>query len=352
MKIMRYELARAIDKVKSIVKENDAFPALGGVLVEGDKITASNQEMTMVVKLGAVGDDSFILPIRSFDLIRNMPEGEIEIISDSNNTVTIMTNRIRNSYQSYPPSDFTLKRQIPEEKGILIPGRKFIEALSRVVFAADDKSYDMMSGVNLSTNDGKMDIAALNGHVVAWDSVEANGMSDVDLIIPKTAVKKLIDMDMDSDIFLTFDKNSAVFRTEEYIIYSRLIEGKYYNFRNMFKDGSAGELKVQRKGLAAALTRAKLCCSQEKQPVVLMIEEGQIHMKAADSLSKYAEDLQAETDFTEPLRIGFDSKMLLESMRTFSKESISMRFMGQKAPVFLTEEGNNLTVLVLPVMLH
>lgn len=33
MKVQKYEIARVIDKLKSIVQKNDQFPALGGILV-------------------------------------------------------------------------------------------------------------------------------------------------------------------------------------------------------------------------------------------------------------------------------------------------------------------------------
>ena len=352
MKIMRYELARAIDKVRGVVQKNDQIPALSGVLVENGYITASNHEITMEVKLEASGDTPFILPMRAFDLIRNMPEGEMEITVNDKNIVTIRMDKIQNSYRSHPVDEFMYKKEAPEEDGVWLPGKDFIEALSRVAFAAADKTYDMMGGIHLRTEGGRLNIVALNGHVAAWDTITAEGMADMSLIIPKPAVKKLIDMDMDDDIELSADKTSAVFRIGENVIFSRLIDGKYYNYRAMFKDGKAGELEVDRKAFAAALTRAKLCCTEEKQPVILTVGQGRIQMKVADSLTNYAEDLPAETDFEEPLRIGFDSKMMLEALRTFREGQIRMRFMGQKAPAFITEKDSNLTVLVLPVVIR
>ncbi len=352
MNVQRHELARAVDKVRSIVQKNDQIPALGGVLVEDGYITASNQEITMQVKLEASRDIPFILPMRAFDLIKNMPDGEIEVTADDKNVVTVRMDTIRNEYRSFPPEDFVYKKEAPAGKGVTLPGREFREALSRVIFAAADKPYDMMGGIHLNTEGGKLNIVALNGHAAAWDSIDAEGLQGMDLIIPKPAMKKLIDMDIDDDIYLAADKNGAVFRTGKYVVFARLIEGRYYNYRAMFKDGRAGELEVGRKVLTAALNRAKMCCTEEKQPVVLTIGNGQIRMKAADTLTNYAEDIPSETDFEETLRIGFDSKVLLESLRAFSMDRIHIRFIGQKAPAYLTEEGNNLTVLVLPVAIH
>ena len=53
MKVQKYEIARVIDKLKSIVQKNDQFPALGGILVKDGYLIASNSEITMKVKLEA-----------------------------------------------------------------------------------------------------------------------------------------------------------------------------------------------------------------------------------------------------------------------------------------------------------
>ena len=77
MKVQKYEIARVIDKLKSIVQKNDQFPALGGILVKDGYLIASNSEITMKVKLEASEGSCFIIPMKAFDLIKNLPDGEI-----------------------------------------------------------------------------------------------------------------------------------------------------------------------------------------------------------------------------------------------------------------------------------
>lgn len=68
MKVQKYEIARVIDKLKSIVQKNDQFPALGGILVKDGYLIASNSEITMKVKLEASEGSYFIIPMKAFDL--------------------------------------------------------------------------------------------------------------------------------------------------------------------------------------------------------------------------------------------------------------------------------------------
>lgn len=85
MKVQKYEISRTIDKLKSIVQKNDQFPALGGVLVKDGYLIASNTEMTMQLKLEASKGSCFIIPMKAFDVIKNLPEGEVDIDTEGEN---------------------------------------------------------------------------------------------------------------------------------------------------------------------------------------------------------------------------------------------------------------------------
>lgn len=106
MNVQKYEIARVIDKLKSVVQKNDQFPALGGILVKNGYLIASNSEITMKVKLEASEGNHFIIPMKAFDLIKNLPDGEVDISSTDQNVVLIKTRGIKNKYQSYPPEEF------------------------------------------------------------------------------------------------------------------------------------------------------------------------------------------------------------------------------------------------------
>ena len=87
MKVQKYEITRVIDKLKSIVQKNDQFPALGGILVKDGYLIASNSEITMKVKLEASEGSYFIIPMKAFDLIKNLPDGEIDISATDKNAM-------------------------------------------------------------------------------------------------------------------------------------------------------------------------------------------------------------------------------------------------------------------------
>ena len=74
-------------------------------------------------------------------------------------------------------------------------GKKIMEAISHVIYAAADGGANtQMTGIYFEGTDSGVSLAALDGHVVAVDSVKAEGAKDMKLIVPKATAKKLISM--------------------------------------------------------------------------------------------------------------------------------------------------------------
>lgn len=286
MKVQKYEIARVIDKLKSIVQKNDQFPALGGILVKDGYLIASNSEITMKVKLEASAGSYFIIPMKAFDLIKNLPDGEIDISATDKNVVMIKIGAIKNKYQSYPPEEFNFDiTEDPEADGVELNGKKIMEAIGHVIYAAADGGANtQMTGIYFEGTDSGVSLAALDGHVVAVDSVKAEGAKDMKLIVPKATAKKLISMGVIDDVTLTYTKNSAVFKSDEYTIYTRLIEGKYFAYQKMFTEGEINTC-ASRTALIGAMTRAKMC-TEEKQPAVFQIEDDVLNISIRDKLGR------------------------------------------------------------------
>lgn len=315
MKVQKYEISRTIDKLKSIVQKNDQFPALGGVLVKDGYLIASNTEMTMQLKLEASKGSCFIIPMKAFDVIKNLPDGEVIIDADGKNIVTIKTKAIKNKYQSYPPEEFsfdiTEDLDAPE---VVINGKRMMEAIGHVIYAAaDSSSATQMMGVYFEGGENKIKLVALDGRVVAVDSIPTDGTADMKLIVPKTVAKKLVSMGIIDDVAVTYTKN--------------------------------------RPELVAAMTRAKMC-TEEKKPAVFEMNEDQLNIRIADRLTDYQEEVKLQDPLPEPLKIGFDSKLVLETLKAFTCENIAMNFSGPKMPAVVEAEDSDMKAIVLPVMIR
>lgn len=352
MKLKKYELVRAIDKVKSVVQKNPQRPALGGVLIKEGYVIAANNEITIQVKVEGADEESFILPAKAFDLIKNLPEGEVEVKCDEKYVVTIQMEKIKNSYQSFHAEDFMYSKiETGEENGIILPGKLLIESFSHVLYAAADKSpgHQELEGIYLEGGEECMNLAATDGHVMCWDQIKASGVSDLKLIVPKTAAKKLTSMGMDDDVNLSYDSNSAIFKTDNYVIHTRIYNGKYIPYQKMFIEMDNYTI-VNRDELIGAMTRAKMC-TDENVPAEFDVSDREINLILKDKVTNYQEKVALQEPIRNPIRIGFDSRLVLETIKAFTCENITLNFSGSKTPMIVQAEDSDMKALVLPVML-
>lgn len=352
MNVHKYEISKVIDRLKSIVQKNDAFPALGGVLVKKGYVIASNTEITMKVELEGCEDDYFIIPMKAFDLIKNLPEELIDINAGANDTVTIKTGNIKNKFQSYPPENFAFDiYDMEDAETISLNGKEAMEALGHVIFAAADVSANIvMTGINFNGTANKIKFAALDGHVVAVDAIPAEDAQSIDFTVPKNAIKKMVSMGILDDIELSYNKNAAIFKTKEYSIYTRLIEGNYPAYERMFADTKLHTL-ASRADLIGAMTRAKMCADENK-PAVFEFENTILGISITSNSADYHENIAIKKTVSEPLRIGFSSKIVLDTLKAFTCDDVVINMTAPKMPIIVEAEGGNMKAAICPVVLR
>lgn len=353
MKIDKNELASKLGQLKSIVPTRTTIDALKGVLFKDGYLIASDTELTVKAKLEGIQDtsmvsQSFIIPSKAFELIRSLPSGELELEIDAD-TVTIKQGKIKNKFKTLPAAQFAYSRDsIEGESTATIPADKLKSAISHVLYAVSaDSGNKIMTGVYMNCSGGKLNFVGLDGHRIAWDSISYSG--DFSMIVPKTALDNLLKLDLDGDISIFLDKYGALFKTEEYEIYTRLIEGQYFKYEDMFKAGDIGTI-VDRRIFADAINRARLCGSDEdKAPVIFELDGDVIHISFRNQTADYKEDIPTLTECTGNIKIAFAPRLLIDSLKSFSCDNVTMDFASAKMPVIIKAEDSDMTALVLPV---
>lgn len=348
MKIEKTELAKRIDKLKSVVPKNSPKPALMGVLVQDGYLIASNSEMTIKARLEGVEGESFIIPAKAFDLIKNLPDGEVSIHQDEKNLITIKIGKIKNTYQSFPAEDFLYSVEHIAEGGgnTTISSKALKESISHVLYAIPPKGGNItMTALCLEASGDKLNFVGLDGHVLAWDQQDFDG--EFKLLLPRGAVEKLLSLEMGEEISIEYDKFGAIFKSDDYEIHTRLIEGDYYSYSKMFGDLPM-RTQVKRLELLDAIVRAKLC-TDEMTPTKFIIENETLELSIKDNTADYSEVVQLQGTM-DRLVIGFNSRLVLETLKAFDNENLSLSFGGGKQPMKV--EASNFKAIVLPIQLR
>ena len=351
MRAEKYELARAVEQARDVVSKRSVIPALEGVLVKDGYFIGSNTELCIHVKSEGCEGECFILPPVAMDMIRNLPDGEVEILTNDKHELLIKSGKMKHKCQSFDPDDYTYYQEHTDfENEITLPGEDLCEAITRVAFAADEKAGGITSGIYLDAENGEMNVVALDNHIAAWDRIPYDGEAPIKAIIPKTAALKLASLGIVDALDITYNRFSAIFHSGSFTVLSRLIEGNYFNYRKVFGKGEH-KVIIPRKALMAALNRASLCLKEgTRNPVIFTFNDGEIGISLASSSSMYAETVPVDGGLDAAgLRIGYDPSILIKTLRNFTQDTIKMEYTAKTAPAFFYAEGEPFKTLVLPV---
>lgn len=346
MKIQKTELAAKLNKIKGVVPKKTTTPVLQGILVKEGCLVANNLEMTVKAKLEGTEDECFIIPERAFDLINNLPDGEVDISVTAKNTITIKADKIKNKYQTMDPEQFPDTVTHRTDNQLTIKANILLESVKRVSYAVSAQGNNaVMSSMCLQAVDGQLNFVGLDGHVLAWDRVDYDG--DFELLIPKNTVDKLKSLGLTGDVQITHNKTGAVFITEDYEVYTRLVEGKYFKYQTMFKELPVHTV-VSREELLAAMTRAKMC-TEERCPVRFEMQEKKLNLSIKDKTTDYHETVDLQEKLSKSLTIGFDARLVLETLKAFDCDNVGISFECSKMPMIVEAEDSDFKTIVLPV---
>lgn len=349
MKIDKTEFAQKLNKIKGVVPKKTTMKALQGILLMNGYLIANNMEMTIKAKIEGTADESFIIPDRAFDLINNLPDGEIEITQTGDNQIIIKADKIKNKYQSLDAASFPIMDQDNEGSEFTIKSEVLLESIRRVAYAIPAQATTpSMTTMCLQATGGKLNFAGLDGHVLAWDKVDFDG--DFTLLIPKNTVEKLKSIGLSGDVKIKHNKTGAIFVTDEFEIYTRVVDGQYFKYQQMFGDMPLHTV-VSRMQLMDAMTRAKMCTA-EKSPVHFNVGGNSLALSINDGMTDYHETVDLQEEISEPIVIGFDARLVLETLKAFDCENVGLQFSNPTHPMMVEAEDSDFRTLVLPVKIR
>lgn len=121
-------------------------------------------------------------------------------------------------------------------------------------------------------------------------------------------------------------------------------------YQKMFTEGEINTC-ASRTALIGAMTRAKMC-TEEKQPAVFQIEDDVLNISIRDKLADYQEQVPLQETVCKSIRLGFDSRLVLETLKAFTCDNIALGFTSPRTPMIVEAEDSDMKAMVLPVAIR
>ena len=270
------------------ILRNVKFEVAGGGAEGAGTLMATDLEVGVRVVLAEVqveAPGSAVLPIDRVGLIlRESSDAKLRIESDGQGTL-IRGDRSEFKLPAGNPEEFPSIVEFTENKYHALPARVFKELIRRTVFATDtESSRYALGGVLFEMSGDKITAVGTDGRRLAMmeapgKAVEGHETGDTMTIVPTKALH-FIDRalaDGDEEVQIATRANDVLVRSPRVTIYSRLVEGRFPKWRDVFpRRSDAVKIEMVVGPLHSAVRQAAIVTNDESRGVDFTFGDGKV----------------------------------------------------------------------------
>jgi DNA polymerase-3 subunit beta len=363
------QLLKQLQVLVGIVNTNNTLPILDNFLFELStnklKITASDIETIMSTSIDVQSDYKGAIAINArllLEAIKTFPEQPLTFVVKDNHTVEISSDFGKYDMAYYDGSEFPKTVSLEAPSKTVISSEILATAINYTVFATgNDDLRPVMSGVFFQFNSESLTFVATDAHkLVKYERTDLTAKDAAEFIMPKKPLNilKNILATAESDVTIEYNETNAKFSFDKVVLTCRLIDGKYPNYDAVIPKENPNKLTVNRASFLNSVRRASIFSSKSTHQIRLKMAGTELNISAEDVDFSNKADERLTCNFEgDDMQIGFNSKFLIEMLNNLSSEEILIEMSvpnraGILTPLDGKEEGENILMLVMPVMLN
>jgi DNA polymerase-3 subunit beta len=232
------------------------------------------------------------------------------------------------------------------------------EMIRRTVLAAADEAqrYSLCGvlwevegdSIRLVATDGKR-LALTEGLGTGVGEHSTKGQSPV---VPTKAMllleRNLAD-DAEEPVKVCLRPNEVLFRTGRAVIYSRLVEGRFPDYRAVIPKKSNVKVPLQAATFQAAVRQAAIMADAEGKRVTLSFSRDKLTLQARGATSGRSKIEMPVEYSARPIEINFNAEYLIDVLKVLPMEAeLTLDLIDSASPA-LFRHGENYSYLVMPL---
>lgn len=345
-KIIRSKFIDGLKSVQNIVAGKGSLPILQNVLLEARekeiKMTTTDLDISIqaVCECEVIESGSTTLPVKLlFNAIVKVAEGEVEIEVDSQERASISAGNARYKLAGMPEAEFPRLPTDEDTYSYSIPQTTLREMLRKVSYAASqDDTRRTLKGVLISFKDSKVTMVATDGRRLALIENEMEFPKDAekDIVLPSKAVTELQrSLNGNGEILLMVRKTQICFKFDGMMIYSKLIDDAYPNYRQVIPKETAEHISVDRQLLLDALDRASVMTMDEAHSTKLIFDDGKLTVTSAASDIGEAKDVVTIKYAGEKIEIMFNPTYVMDPLKAIDDDEVVININDGHSPAVI-----------------
>ncbi len=356
----RGKLSVAISNVSKAVAVRSAIQSLEGVLIKIKEneieLCAYDLEFSISTTLPATNtiEGDIVLPANRFgEMLKKLGSDTVTVEVDEKCLVTVTGGKTVYTILGIPALDFPQVPPVNNDNDICIDSLVFKNMIDRTIFAvSDDEERVAYTGLLFDFDIDKLSVIGVDGFRMAVRSEKIKNDIKRKLIVPSKTLREITRLmeEEESNTLICFTLKKILFKIGNYTVFSRLLDGEYFKYKEAVPTAFKTSFEIERKLLLNSLDRMSLIVVERlKNPVRCSIKDGEITMNVDTTIGKASDTIECAVQ-GEELYMGFNCRYMLECLRACESEKISVKISGPLSPIIIEPlNEDNALYLVLPI---
>lgn len=328
-------LTAGIRLVERAISTNNPLQILSGVHLEADKnqliLTANNLEISVRTKIecttfvsGSAVLDGKLLSA----LVRRLPQGNVifekrdsQVIISAGTTEFTLNELIGDEFPTPPNCDRKILSLTDYELSKL--------AHSTLFCVGTDEHRPIFQGILMELSNGTLHFVSTDSNRLAFAKGEVPFVieDDLELIVPGRSVTELLKcLPMDETVIdVYYGDNQLAFHFGDTIFTTRLIDGKFPNYRPILYTDQEITLIINRQHFLQAIERAAVFDRKGNQPVIIQVTGGVLELGMQTELGRSMEQLNVEHTGANG-QSAYSPRFIMEMLRSTDADQIIFKF--------------------------
>jgi DNA polymerase III subunit beta len=354
IKANRETILKPLSVVSGIVERRHTLPILANVLIRksDDVVSFIGTDIEIQIQtqasLGGAREDmaTTVSARKLLDILKALPDNVETTISLSNKRMTVQSGKSKFALQTLSAEDFPSFSLAPQFNASFSMPQKALKHLFHMVhfsMAQQDIRY-FLNGLLFVVEGKDVRAVATDGHRLAYCSavIDADNVKQ-EAIIPRKTVLELQRLlgDGDEPVQIDIASNQIRFKFGEIELVSKLVEGKFPDYRRVIPIDNQKKISINREELQRTLGRVAILTSEKLKGVRLNLSEEGLKFQASNTEQEEAVEEMDVGYVGEKMEVSFNVTYLQDVLANLKQEQVGLEFKDSNSSALLTLPGDD-----------
>ncbi|HEY0143110.1 MAG TPA: DNA polymerase III subunit beta [Thermoanaerobaculia bacterium] len=334
------DLQKELQLCQGVVEKRSTIPILSNVLLKAAdgrlQIAATDLDVTILSSTSArvtTPGGVTIEAKRLFDVVRSMPDEDVHIALQENNSVLIESGTAKFRLLGLPAEDYPTLPTVNVGDSYAIPLDELKTMVGKVKFAiTHEETRFQLNGALLKVQPNKLEMVATDGHRMALinfpSGIGGKGKKggDLTILIPRKALDEITRLEAGEDGTVRFgvSDNQLFFEAGDRRLLARMIDVNFPNYMEVISRDNDRKVLVDRERLLSTIKRISLVANERTRAVRFDFAPGKLTVSSTNPELGDARETVPIDYAGQPFFVGLNAAYVMDFLSATDTQSVSL----------------------------